>query len=34
MIVICVYVHVKPDEVDSFIDATVANHLRIGKRNG
>ena len=26
MIVTCVYVHVKPDEVNSFINATVANH--------
>jgi autoinducer 2-degrading protein len=26
MIVTCVYVHVKPDHVDSFIVATVENH--------
>jgi (4S)-4-hydroxy-5-phosphonooxypentane-2,3-dione isomerase len=26
MIVTCVYVHVKPDAVDSFINATISNH--------
>ena len=26
MIVTCVYINVKPDQVNSFIDATVANH--------
>jgi len=27
MIVTCVYVHVKPDGIQRFIDATVANHF-------
>lgn len=27
MIVTCVYVHVKPDAVEQFIEATTANHL-------
>lgn len=26
MIVTCVYVHVKPDTIDQFIEATTANH--------
>jgi len=26
MIVTCVYIHVKPDEIDRFIDATTENH--------
>jgi (4S)-4-hydroxy-5-phosphonooxypentane-2,3-dione isomerase len=26
MIVTCVYIHVKPDEINLFIDATTANH--------
>ena len=34
MIVTCVYVHVKPDEVNSFIDATVANHLESVREHG
>jgi autoinducer 2-degrading protein len=34
MIVTCVYVHVKPDEVNSFIDATVANHLESVREQG
>jgi (4S)-4-hydroxy-5-phosphonooxypentane-2,3-dione isomerase len=34
MIVTCVYVHVKPDEVNSFIDATIANHLESVREHG
>lgn len=34
MIVTCVYVHVKPDVIDSFIDATVANHKESVKEPG
>ncbi len=34
MIVICVYVHVKSEEVDSFIDATVCNHLESVRETG
>jgi len=34
MIVTCVYVHVKPDEIDSFIDATVSNHLESVRETG
>jgi Uncharacterized conserved protein len=34
MIVTCVYVHVKPDEINSFIDATVSNHLESVKESG
>ena len=34
MIVTCVYVHVKPDEIDSFIDATVVNHLESVREPG
>ncbi len=34
MIVSCVYVHVKPDGVKSFIDATVANHMESLKEPG
>lgn len=26
MIVTCVYIYVKPDEIDRFIDATILNH--------
>jgi (4S)-4-hydroxy-5-phosphonooxypentane-2,3-dione isomerase len=34
MIVTCVYIHVKPDEVNNFIDATTANHLESVKEPG
>jgi (4S)-4-hydroxy-5-phosphonooxypentane-2,3-dione isomerase len=34
MIVTCVYVHVKADQVNSFIDATVANHLESVREPG
>jgi len=34
MIVTCVYIHVKPDAVTRFIDATVANHLESVKETG
>ncbi len=34
MIVTCVYVHVKPGAVDSFIKATTANHLESLKEPG
>jgi (4S)-4-hydroxy-5-phosphonooxypentane-2,3-dione isomerase len=34
MIVTCVYIHVKPDEIDRFIDATTANHLESVKESG
>ena len=34
MIVTCVYINVKSDEVDSFIDATVANHLESVREPG
>ncbi|HUX58022.1 MAG TPA: antibiotic biosynthesis monooxygenase [Bacteroidales bacterium] len=34
MIVICVYVHVKSDAVNSFINATVTNHLESVKEPG
>jgi autoinducer 2-degrading protein len=34
MIVMCVYVHVKPDGIDSFIDATVSNHLESVRETG
>jgi (4S)-4-hydroxy-5-phosphonooxypentane-2,3-dione isomerase len=34
MIVTCVYVHVKPDVVDSFINATIANHCESVKEPG
>ncbi len=34
MIVTCVYVHVKPDDINSFIDATVANHLESVREPG
>jgi (4S)-4-hydroxy-5-phosphonooxypentane-2,3-dione isomerase len=34
MIVTCVYVHVKPDVVDNFIAATIANHLESVKEPG
>jgi autoinducer 2-degrading protein len=34
MIVTCVYVHVKPDEIDSFIDATVSNHSESVRETG
>jgi autoinducer 2-degrading protein len=34
MIVTCVYVHVKPDDITRFIDATAANHLESLKEPG
>ena len=34
MIVTCVYVSVKPESVDSFIEATVANHRESVKEPG
>ena len=34
MIVTCVYVHVKPDAVNSFINATTANHCESVKESG
>jgi autoinducer 2-degrading protein len=34
MIVTCVYVHVKPDAVDSFINATISNHRQSVKEPG
>ena len=34
MIVTCVYVHVKPDAVDSFINATISNHRKSVKEPG
>lgn len=34
MIVTCVYVHVRPEEVEKFIEATVGNHLNSVKEPG
>jgi autoinducer 2-degrading protein len=34
MVVTCVYVHVKPDVVDRFINATIKNHLETVKEPG
>ena len=34
MIVTCVYVHVKPEAIHAFIEATVANHLESVKEPG
>ena len=34
MIVTCVYVHVKPDAVESFINATIENHLSTVREPG
>jgi (4S)-4-hydroxy-5-phosphonooxypentane-2,3-dione isomerase len=34
MIVTCVYVHVKPDAIDSFINATISNHRNTVKEPG
>jgi (4S)-4-hydroxy-5-phosphonooxypentane-2,3-dione isomerase len=34
MIVNCVYIHVKPDKIGSFIEATRANHLETVKEPG
>ena len=34
MIVTCVYIHVKPDEIDRFIDATTENHHESVKETG
>ncbi len=34
MIVTCVYVHVKPDAVDAFINATISNHSETVKEDG
>ena len=34
MIVTCVYVHVKPDTIDRFINATIRNHRETVKEPG
>ena len=34
MIVTCVYIHIKPDSIQRFIDATTANHLESVKETG
>lgn len=34
MIVTCVYIHVKAEALNSFIDATTANHLESVKESG
>lgn len=34
MVVTCVYIQVKPDVVEKFIDATVANHLESVREKG
>jgi (4S)-4-hydroxy-5-phosphonooxypentane-2,3-dione isomerase len=34
MIVTCVYVHVNPDDIRNFVDATVENHLESVKEPG
>ncbi len=34
MIVTCVYINVKPDSVNSFINATIANHIESVKEPG
>lgn len=34
MIVNCVYIHVKPDKLESFIEATRANHIETVKEPG
>jgi autoinducer 2-degrading protein len=34
MIVTCIYVHIKPDEIERFIDATSANHSESVKESG
>jgi (4S)-4-hydroxy-5-phosphonooxypentane-2,3-dione isomerase len=34
MIVTCVYVHVKPEAIQAFMDATLANHLESVKEPG
>lgn len=34
MIVTCVYINVKPDEINRFIDATTANHLESVREPG
>jgi autoinducer 2-degrading protein len=34
MIVTCVYIHVKPDEINMFIDATIANHRESVRESG
>lgn len=34
MIVTCVYVHVKPDSIDRFLQATIANHKESVKEPG
>ena len=34
MIVTCVYIHVKPEAANSFISATIANHLESVKEPG
>ena len=34
MIVTCVFIHVKPEAIDSFISATIANHNESVKEQG
>jgi autoinducer 2-degrading protein len=34
MIVTCVYIHIKPEAVNRFIDATVANHIESVREPG
>jgi autoinducer 2-degrading protein len=34
MIVTCVYIHVKPDSIDKFIEATTENHFESVKEQG
>jgi len=34
MIVTCVYIHVRPESLDSFLSATKANHLESVKERG
>jgi (4S)-4-hydroxy-5-phosphonooxypentane-2,3-dione isomerase len=34
MIVTCVYIHVRPEKIDAFIEATIANHKETIKEPG
>lgn len=34
MIVTCVYIHVKPDAIDRFVEATISNHVESVKEPG
>ncbi len=34
MIVTCIYIHVKPDDISRFIEATTANHIESVKEPG